>query len=958
MRLQEYNDKRNFGKTPEPHGRTNKFAKDDSSRLKFVVQKHQATRLHYDFRLETEDGVLKSWAVPKGISLDPKVKRLAVLTEDHPLDYLNFEGVIPEGNYGAGSVIVWDTGYYVAEDPKQTLSQQFISGKIAFSLFGKKLTGKYFLVKTTRENQWLLIKGADEFVSTTEDLTISRPESVLTNRTNEDLKAYNKGSTRSTHIAIQIFQNTGKQTINQDNNNKSTSKSKETAVTRRKLSTAKDSEFPTSIKPMLATPVDKAFDSKEWVFEIKWDGVRAILFHNKSNMKMPFLELSSRAGNSITHRYPEILESIGTITCNRSVVLDGEIVVLNKQGYPDFQSHQRRMNVENYGDISTLSHQIPATYYLFDILYLDGKSLQNLDFVDRRKVLSSIIQTNYTIKLSEFFEENGISLYNKIKSIGLEGIIAKKKNSKYSQGTRSRDWLKIKDVKTQDCVVIGYTKGEGNRKNYFGSLLLSAYNTLTHQQRFVGHTGSGFNFEQLDNIYTKLKEMITDKCPIKYVPYTNRDPIWIRPELVAEIKYTGWTNDRIMRAPIFIRFREDKKPEECIIEDERHVEEVVVTNADVQSGEAFKQKMTVRLTNNDEQKKDTNLSSHSLSSTSSSSYSGFSNLGKVFWPKTKEHSELTKGNLIEYYDKVSRYILPHLKNRPLSLSRYPDGIEGKHFYHKNWDKEKPIYVQTIKIYSKSANNTINYLICNNKDTLLWIANLGCIEMHPWYSRVNDFDACIKGINQKEMPVVDEKKCGLGFTDFIVFDLDPYIYSGFEQEENGAAAIEPEYSIKGFKAAVDIAFHMKDLFDQLKIRSYVKTSGKTGLHIYVPIEPSTYTYSQTKQFAKIIGTLLLKRYPDKITMQWDTAQRKGKVFFDYNQNSKGKTIASVFSARPTTLATISMPVGWDKLNDVYPTDFTILNAPEIINKSTNIDTWKDILNNRQDIIKILQDLDLG
>ena len=219
MRLQEYNNKRNFGKTPEPHGRANKFAKDDSSRLKFVVQKHQARRLHYDFRLETEDGVLKSWAVPKGISLDPKVKRLAVLTEDHPLDYLNFEGVIPEGNYGAGSVIVWDTGYYAAEDPKQTLSQQFISGKIAFSLFGKKLTGKYFLVKTTRENQWLLIKGADEFVSATEDLTISRPESVLTNRTNEDLKAYNKGSTRSKHIAFQTFQNPGKQTINRDNNN-------------------------------------------------------------------------------------------------------------------------------------------------------------------------------------------------------------------------------------------------------------------------------------------------------------------------------------------------------------------------------------------------------------------------------------------------------------------------------------------------------------------------------------------------------------------------------------------------------------------------------------------------------------------------------------------------------------------------------------------------------------------
>jgi bifunctional non-homologous end joining protein LigD len=461
------------------------------------------------------------------------------------------------------------------------------------------------------------------------------------------------------------------------------------------------------------------------------------------------------------------------------------------------------------------------------------------------------------------------------------------------------------------------------------------------------------------------------------VPYTNRDPIWIRPELVAEIKYSNWTNDRIMRAPIFLRFREDKKPEECTIEDERHVEEVVVTNANPKTSttkdqhrEAFKQKATGIIINSKAvQKRDKNISSHSLSSTTSalpfsssalsSSYPEFSNLGKVFWPETKEHPELAKGDLIEYYDKISNYILPHLKNRPLSLSRYPDGIEGKHFYHKNWDKEKPAYVATVKIYSESANSAINYLICNNKDTLLWIANLGSIEIHPWYSSVNDFDACIKETNRNEMPIVEEK-CGLGFPDFIVFDLDPYVYSGFERKGNGAASerAEPEYNIKGFKAAVNIAYHVKDLFDQLKITTYVKTSGKTGLHIYIPIEASTYTYDQTRSFARTIGMLFLKRYPNKITMQWETAQRKDKVFFDYNQNSKGKTIASVFSARPTSSATVSMPVRWDKLNEIYPTDFTILNVPELINRSTHVDTWKGLSNNRQDIIKILEDLNLG
>src|SRR5215467_3739157 len=1008
MSLQEYHNKRNFDKTPEPTDITSDKGKEGSRPLRFVVQKHQARRLHYDFRLETEDGVLKSWAVPNGISIDPKVKRLAVLTEDHPLDYLNFEGVIPEGNYGAGSVIVWDTGKYVAKDPKQTLSQQFNNGKIEFSLFGKKLAGKYFLVRTARQNQWLMIKGADEFASTTEDLIIGRPESVLTYLTNEDLKIHNKTgpSLRSKHIPSHKLPNTRtnktKLTINnqaEDNENNdsddygntSRGRIENTDLILRNLSIIKDSEFPNSIKPMLAMPIDRPFDNKEWVFEIKWDGVRAILFLNKTDKTGPILELSSRTGKSILHRYPEItqaLELSDTITCSRSVVLDGEIVVLDSRGHPNFQSHQKRMNVEYGRDIQILSRQIPATYYLFDILYLDGKSLENLDFAERRRILSSIVKTNHRIKISEFFEEYGISLYDKIKEMGLEGIIAKKKSSIYSQGTRSRDWLKIKDVKTQDCIVIGYTRGEGNRENYFGSLLLAAYDNNAHEQRFVGHTGSGFNFEQLDDIYTKLIEMTPSKCPIRCVPYTNRDPIWISPELVAEIKYNNWTNDGIMRAPIFLRFREDKKPEECTIEDERRVEEVIVTNTNTntntnttsfsksskdQNKAAFKQKTSGIIMNNDTvQKMDKNLSSHSLSSSTtldissfsssalSSSYPEFSNLGKVFWPETKEHPELTKGNLIEFYDKISNYILPHLKNRPLSLSRYPDGIEGKHFYHKNWDKEKPAYVETVKIHSESANNTINYLVCNNKDTLLWIANLGSIEIHPWYSSVNNFDACAKQSNGKEMQVVDEEKCGLGFPDFIVFDLDPYIYSGFERrkgDEDTSEATEPEYNIKGFKAAVNIAYHMKDLFDQLKITMYVKTSGKTGLHIYIPIDASTYTYSQTRSFAKTLGMLLLKRYPNKITMQWDTAQRKDKVFFDYNQNSKGKTMASVFSARPTTSATISMPVRWDKLNEIYPTDFTILNVSEIINRSTYIDTWKDILNNRQDIIKILEELNL-
>jgi bifunctional non-homologous end joining protein LigD len=955
--LKEYHKRRNFSKTPEPDGNTMEQSKSDAhgshSPLRFVVQKHDASRLHYDFRLETEEGVLKSWAIPKGISLDPKVRRLAILTEDHPLDYLLFEGIIPEGNYGAGTVVVWDTGTYNTskEGHKETISDQFEKGKIVFNLLGHKLRGRFSLVKTSseRENQWLLIKVNDEFVSD-EDLTISRPESVLTKMTNNELvlesesnkkqrkksKAKNKMTTRAARISSIHLQSKGA--------------SKRKNKSDLELSDIPVSGFPTKIKPMLAMPIDKPFNSENWVFEIKWDGVRSILFFNRTKS---ILEMLSRSGNSITLRYPELINHIrSAVKCNDSAVIDGEIVILNKEGIPDFQSHQTRMNVNDNKEIANLSAEIPGTYYLFDILYLDGKNLQNLDYLERREILSKVIETNSRVRISDYFEgKHGIDIFDAAKRMNLEGIIAKNKFSKYLQGARSRDWLKIKNIRTQDCVVIGYIRGEGNREAYFGSLLLAVYNNVGSSDdgtngsklRFVGHTGSGFNFDQLYKIYNKLKQMKIEKCPVDYIPYTNRDPTWVRPDLVAEIKFNHWTNEGIMRAPIFLRFREDKNPNECTILSEKHIEDVVPSA-------------------NDKKEEDDKLAQPRLPKTipryatttrttipdtavveeqklSSSSSNKFSNLGKVYWDKTSEHPEFTKRNLLDYYDKISVHILHYLKDRPISLSRYPDGIKGKHFYHKHWDQKKPEYVKTVQVYSESRNDKINYLVCNNKETLLWIANLGCIEMHPWYSRVNDFSAC------KEGSVLVEDKCGLDFPDFIVFDLDPYIYSGAESK-----GTEPEYNVKGFKAAVDVAYYLKELFDQLKIKSYVKTSGKTGLHIFVPIKNS-YSFSLTRKFAETIGKMLLTRYPQKITMEWDTRKRKGKVFFDHNQNARGKTIASIFSARPTISATISMPLRWEKLQSIVPTDFTILNVPDVIRKTG--DAWKDILDKKQDLLEIFE-----
>jgi bifunctional non-homologous end joining protein LigD len=711
------------------------------------------------------------------------------------------------------------------------------------------------------------------------------------------------------------------------------------------------SEFPTTIKPMLATLIDKPFDNKEWVFEVKWDGVRAFLFLHKTK---GILKIVSRNGKTITHRYPEIIElvksSSAIINCKESIILDGEIVVLNKEGRPDFQSHQRRMNVDSIKDIEKLTHKMPATYYLFDILYIDGRNLQSLSFLERRKNLSNVIvQTNNNtnrIRISDFVDERGIDIFQRIRSMDLEGIIAKNKYSKYIQGARSTNWLKIKNIKSQDCVVIGYTKGEGNRQGYFGSLLLGIYDIQEKELRFAGHIGTGFDFGQLNAIYIKIQQMKIEECPAKHIPYTNREPVWIRPELVAEVKFSGWTKEKIMRSPIFLRFREDKRPEECIMERESHSEQVILSH---------QRHHQSSITNTTTSLVTTRATTPTNNTDFKRSRINFlSNLDKVYWPKTSENPELTKADLIEYYNKVSGYILTYLKDRPISLSRYPDGITGKHFFHKNWgDKEKPEFVNTVRVYSKSTGNINDHLVCNNKDTLLWIANLGCIEMHPWHSRIKDYTAC-KDIARDYSPysspatttavdILNEEKCGLNYPDFIVFDLDPYIYPGKKGEE-----AEPAYNINSFKATVEVAYNLKDLLDILTINSYVKTSGKTGLHIFVPIN-NKYSFHQTRSFAETIGKMLVRRYPQKVTMEWETHKRKGKIFFDHNQNSISKTIASVFSVRPTISATVSMPIKWEELESILPTDFNILNAFEAIKKCE--DAWKHILEKKQDLDKI-------
>jgi len=897
--LNEYNEKRKFTDTPEPRGIANNKSMVGSNLKSFVVQKHKASHLHYDFRLEDENGVLKSWAVPKGPSMDSRIKRLAVLTEDHPYDYLLFEGTIPPGNYGAGTVIVWDHGTYKTDDK---LIDQFRIGKISVELLGQKLRGRFSLVKTKNDKQWLLIKAKDEFMNT-DDLTISRPTSVLSGKSNADLEqGSNLGKVQ------QRLSTTGKRT---NNSNRSYSKVKN----KNDVSSSPDKEsinrihipekLPSMIKPMLASPVDKAFNNKDWVFEVKWDGVRAITFKENHAIR-----LQSRNGNDITHKYPEILKALELNWADvNSIILDGEIVVLDKNGLPNFQGHQRRMNIQNDKEIELLSKEIPATYYIFDIIYYNGKDIKRSSYPERRQILSQILPLNDRVKISDYVEEKGLDLWKHTRELNLEGVVAKRKASVYQEGIRSQDWLKIKNIITQDCVVVGYTKGLGNRERYFGSLLMAVYDSSQRKFRFVGHTGSGFDYKTIDFIYSKLQKLITSSMPIDHLPYMNRQTTWVKPVLVAEIKCAGWTKEGIMRAPIFLRFLEDKNPEDCVIE----ADQPVAINSNIERKEYFEQAMPSVKVN-------------------------LSNLDKVYWKATEDHGIITKGDLINYYDSMSSLVLPHLKDRPLSLSRYPDGVDGKSFYQKDWNHSKPEYVKTVRVHSEHRGEVINYLICNNRESLLWIVNLGAIEMHPWYSRIKDFDSCDSN------SLLYEEKCGLNFPDFIVFDLDPYIYAGTKKK-----GMEPEYNLKGFRATVEVAYHLKDLLLELKIKSFVKTSGKTGLHIYIPITQK-YTYDQTRSFAEIIGKTIISKFPKKVTMEWNTIKRKGKVFFDYNQNSRGKTIASIYSVRPTLSATVSMPIGWNKLDDIRPTDFTLKTVPTLTRGKR--DEWEGVLKIKQDLGKIL------
>ncbi len=597
---------------------------------------------------------------------------------------------------------------------------------------------------------------------------------------------------------------------------------------------------------MLATLADKAFDSSNFIYEIKWDGYRAIAeWENKQ------LKFYSRNGLSFAEKFPSIAQALQNI--KHDLVLDGEIVLLNSKGHPDFQQ------LQHYED----EQEPNLVYYVFDLLFLDQKNVQHLPLIQRKELLKELlyVANNPVLKYSDHIVGEGKKMFKAAVAKNLEGIMAKKADSLYRTGIRSREWLKIKNQKSREAIIVGYTKPRNSRK-YFGALIMAQY--VNGALQYMGHTGTGFNEKTLKDLWEKMQLLVTKQSPFTKTVKVNMPVTWIKPKLVCQVSFTEETNDGLLRHPVFQGLRDDKSTNEVIKENEEpqtvDVMKEIIPTADLLL----------------------KIGSKSIQ---------LSNLSKIFWPK----EGFTKGDVIEYYKKIAPYLLPYLKNRPLSLKRNPNGIIDDGFYQKDAGENAPSWIKKIDIHSASNNKTIHYIMCNDLTSLLYIANLGCIEMNPWFSTANKIDK----------------------PDYMVIDIDPSANNTFDQ-------------------VIETALMVKSILDSAGAESYCKTSGATGLHIFVPMG-GKYEYEQVKQFAHVIATLTNEQLPNTTTLIRSLSKRAdNKIYIDYLQNRRGQTLACAYSLRPKPGAPVSTPLLWKEVKPgLNPLHFTIDSIHKRIEKTGDL-----------------------
>ena len=887
--LKEYSAKRTFTATPEPPPAVPAAG---GGPLLFVVQQHSATRLHYDFRLEC-DGVLLSWAVPKGPSLDRNEKRLAVHVEDHPYDYGSFEGVIPAGQYGAGEVIVWDCGVYSPDEDGETwfhdraraereIRDGLEKGKLSVLLRGEKLKGSFALVRTKEAKQWLMIKHKDRFV-TTGDVTV-QSHSVLSGKTVQELK----------FVPVQRM------------------------PASRLAPAGKLEPMPAAIAPMLAEIGDKAFHRGEWMWEPKLDGYRVLAFIDAQGVK-----LRSRRGLDLSSKFPRLVADLAQQAVH-GMILDGEIVAFDASGKPSFGALQDRAGLKTEREIAAADKTLPVVFVCFDLLHFAGIDLRKSPYSDRRRYLAQCLLPSPLVQLVHTHDD-GVALSAAALASGFEGVIGKRKDSRYETGRRSQSWLKVKPTMTADFVVGGYTKGNGARAP-LGSLLVGYWDKKS--LRFASHVGSGFDERALKQVKATLEPLQRKTNPFSDEPELNAPTTWVEPKMVAEVSFHSWTDDGHLRAPVFLRLRDDIDPKAVQRADARPVTAAPSGGPiDDVMAQLASPKTALTLA----------VGLHQIRLT---------HLDRVYWPAdpAQDLPAYTKRDLLRYLAQVSPYMLPHLADRPLTMIRMPDGIRGQRFFQKHWEQERPDFVESITVFSSSKDEQHDYLLCNNLPTLLWLAQSGTLEFHVWHSRARaGADAISKGTDYASSLEALEESV-LNYPDYVLFDLDPYIYSGKE-----AKGEEPELNTIAFEKGKEVAFWLRDLLQGMSLDAIVKTSGKTGLHVFVPIR-RTLDFDAARHVSELVGRHLQRLHPKDITLEWSIPKRTGKIFMDYNMNVRGKTLNVAYSPRGALGAPVSMPLTWDELAGAHPLDFTLANAPQRL--AGTGDRWRDALQKKQDLEKAL------
>jgi bifunctional non-homologous end joining protein LigD len=808
--LGDYRAKRDFAATSEPA--PGEAAEETAGAPRFVVQQHDATRLHWDLRLE-RDGALASWALPRGIPQDPRDDRLAVRTEDHPLEYLDFHGEIPKGQYGAGTMEIWDRGTYELH--------KWEAKKVEVTLRGTRVAGRYGLFSIGRRD------GADQWM-------IHRMDPP---------------------------------------------------------SDPRRAPLPQHLAPMLAR-LDKPPPPREepqWAYEVKWDGVRALLWSDHGHVR-----IENRNGRDVTDRYPEV-RAIGRALGAAELLLDGELVALGPDGKPSFERLQRRMHVTGEASIKRVAGSYPVTYMVFDLLHQDGRSLLELPYDERRARLDALGLQGPAWRTPGAHRGDGAAFREATRAQGLEGVVAKRRDGCYEPGRRSGAWRKLPNRRRQELVIGGWVEGEGRRAQRIGALLVGVRERPGGPLRYAGKVGTGYTETMLDELLARLEPLRRARSPFAAVAggaaAVPKGARFVEPRLVAEVEFGEWTREGVVRQSAFKGLRDDKDPAEVVREDlcdasgtaaAARTPEAVFGAVRRLSGTAIEAELdgrTLRITNWD----------------------------KVLFPATG----FTKGDLIAYYVAIAPTLLAHLRDRPLTLRRWPEGIEQASFFEKNCPAHRPDWVQTASIFSSSERGRIDFCLAQEPATLAWTANLAAIELHPSLSLARD----------------------VGHPTAVVFDLDP-----------GPPA--------DVLACAEVALVLEALFERLGLESVVKTSGSKGLQVYVPLGEGVATYERTKHFARRIAELLEQRLPELVVARMTKRLRDGKVLVDWSQNDEHKTTVAAYSVRARERATVSTPISWEEVRAARdagdPEKLTFDTAAALARVAEQGDLFAPLLGTRQQL----------